>query len=305
MLPTAPTPSVREGFLAILVFGFALHLYNEDIHRIPLKLGRSLVHRLVSRDGNCTANQVIKTCNKEDLVKVLFVVDTVLGNRSNRRFARNSYAKRSFASPIHWLTVFNLVGNVTNEKGELAAEALSECRSFGDIVVLRKNGTGELLQPGKEQDTSSYLQFVPWILENCPHVDLVVFMQDSMIPHPYYLPNYRVRYMDHRPEAIHCHSLGGSTPPSFCHWWSVLMAKRPGLTPLLRDAFVQDSQINLNGLEGRDLTSYVSVDDSITMIYTIGAVLFYALPPNLTVSMLSLWKEMLRAPENNANYLRL
>ncbi|KAK8772271.1 hypothetical protein V5799_024485 [Amblyomma americanum] len=196
-----------------------------------------------------------------------------------------------------------MVGNVTDQKGELAATAHSKFRAYGDIVVPRKGRTCEILQLGRN-NTSSYLQFAPWILENCPQVDLVVFVQANVLPYPFYLPNYRVMHMNHRPEVIHCHGLG-DFPTSLCHAGSVVIAKKPGLELFSRKASVQGGKLILYKLEAKDLGSYLAVDDSRTMLYTVGVVVFYTFPRSVNVTMMSLWEEMMSAPENSPDYLRL
>lgn len=288
----------------ILILSPLLYLYHHDIQRLPFQLQAGLRDRLAFKDSDCRGMRVIKACAKEDLVKVLFVVDTVLERRPKRRFARNTYAKRSFASPISWLTVFRMMGNVTDQGGDLKPNARSECRAFGDIVVHRNGSTGEFVELEEGKNTSSYLQFVPWILDNCPHVDLVVFMQDRVIPHPFYLPNYRVIHMDHRPEVIHCHGVGG-LPTYFCQARSVVMVKKPGLAPFARNASQEEGWLILNGLEATDMRSYLAVDENMTMLYTAGAVVFYEVPQGLKLTMKSLWKEMMLAPENSPDFLRL
>ncbi|KAK8776682.1 hypothetical protein V5799_029973 [Amblyomma americanum] len=304
MLATIYKPSHSKNIFMVLVLGPLLYLYHHDVQRLPFQLRRRLTDALAFKDSNCTGMRVVEACGKEELVKVLFVVDTVLENRSNRRFARNAYAKRSFARPIHWLTVFRMMGNVTDEKGELAPKARSECRAFGDIVVHRNGSTGELLELEVGKNSSTYLQFVPWILDNCPNVDLVVFMQDNVIPNPFYLPNYRVMHMDHRPQVIHCHSFGG-VPTSLCKARSVVMAKKLGLKLFASKASAVEDELVLFGLEARDMGSYLSVDDNMTMLYTTGAVVFYAFPEGLNVTMMSLWEEVISAPQNSPDYLRL
>ncbi|KAK8778598.1 hypothetical protein V5799_020060 [Amblyomma americanum] len=228
MLRTIYKSTHRKSVFVVLIFGVLLYLYHIDYQPVPSQLRRRLMDRLIVRDGNCMGMRVINECGKQQYVKVLFVVDTALENGYNRLFARNSYAERSFAPPINWFTMFRMVGNVTDQKKELVAMARSECRAFGNIVVPRNGRTGEIFKLGRNNNTSSFLQFAPWILANCPNVYLVVFMQHNVLSYPFYLPNYRVVHIDHRPEVIHCHGLGDFLS-SLCHARSVVMANKPGV----------------------------------------------------------------------------
>ncbi|KAL1427305.1 hypothetical protein MTO96_017594 [Rhipicephalus appendiculatus] len=294
-------PSIRTGaFLAVLV-GSLVWTYWADMRLLALRTRRNVHHHFLFRDDYCEALSVLEICRHEELIKVLFVVDTELGNVAQRTFARQTYGKRSFARPLHWLTVFRMLGqNSTN----LPPSLQEECRVARDIVV--PDGRYAMAAPplpGSPQKPPTFLAFVPWILDSCPNVDMMVYMHDAVIPHPFYLPNYRVLHMDHQPQVIHCHGTGWST--AGCRPSSVLMTKKRGIEALAQNASEQEGHLVTGDLELRDIATYIAVNETMTLLYTIGAVLFFTYPPFLNVSMLSLWNDMMAAPENSPHHLRL
>ncbi|KAH6943595.1 hypothetical protein HPB50_024782 [Hyalomma asiaticum] len=328
MLPSGlqQLPSARASAFLVVLVGALLWTYWKDIHLYTRRVRRNMRNELLFRDDNCDALSAQEICEREELVKVLFVVDTELDNLERRNFARQTYARRRFASRIHWLTLFRMMGQ---NKSELPDQLTRECRTSRDIVVPEPAYATAALQPGGRKMPPTFLAFVPWIQENCPDVDLVVHMHDAVLPHPFYLPNYRVLHMDHQPQVplqsfeefvgrgktsfirrhhnapqvIHCHGTGLSTAE--CRSSSVLMTKRKGIEALAKNGSEQEGLLVTGNLEVRDISSYIAVNETMTMLYTIGAVIFYTYPPNLNVSMLSLWDEMMAAPENSPHYLRL
>ncbi|XP_070380410.1 uncharacterized protein [Dermacentor albipictus] len=297
---TRMLPRGRAALLVVLL-GALFYAYQEDVIRWATRARRSVGYQLFFRDSRCEALRVLRTCEREELVKVLFVVDSKPKNAKRRRFARRSYARRSFASPLKWLTVFRMRGNKTED--ELESLVRDECKTAGDMVVPRGPHAEIAAEPGSRKLAPTFLPFVSWILEKCPNVDLVVHMHDAVLPHPFYLPNYRVLHMDHQPQVIHCHSTGFTTAE--CNDSSVLMTKKQGIEALARNASEQEGLMVTGNLEVKNMASYIAVNETMTMLYTIGAVLFYTYPPNLNVSMMSLWEEMMAAPENSPHYLYL
>ncbi|XP_037523761.2 uncharacterized protein LOC119400955 [Rhipicephalus sanguineus] len=295
------TPSIRAGaFVAVLAVSL-VWTYWADMRLFALRARRTVHRDLLFRDDYCEALSVLEICRREELVKVLFVVDTELGNVAERSFARLTYGRRSFARPLHWLTVFRMMGQNSNR---LPPSLKEECRIARDIVVPGgRYATAAPPLPGSPKTPPTFLAFVPWILEHCPNVDLMVHMHDGVLPHPFYLPNYRVLHMDHQPQVIHCHGTGWST--AACRPSSVLMTKKKGIEALAQNASEQEGHLVTGDLEVRDIASYIALNETMTMLYTIGAVIFYTYPPNLNVSRLSLWNEMMAAPENSPHYLRL
>ncbi|XP_075724175.1 uncharacterized protein LOC142766835 [Rhipicephalus microplus] len=296
-----PCPSFRTGaFLVVLVVSL-VWTYWVDMRLFALRTRRTLHNHFLFRDDYCEALSVLETCRYEELVKVLFIVDTKLENVAERTFARRAYGKRSFARPLQWLTVFRMLGqNTTNIPPSLK----KECQNSRDIVVPEgRYATAAPPLPGSSKAPPTFLAFVPWILEQCPNVDLMVYMPDAVLPHPFYLPNYRVLHMDHQPQVIHCHGSGWST--AGCRPSSVLMTKKKGIEALAKNASEQEGYMVTGDLEVRDIASYIAVNETMTMLYTIGAVIFFTYQPDLNVSMMSLWKQMMAAPENSPHYLRL
>lgn len=291
----------RAGAFLVLLVGTLFYAYQDDVLRMAVRARRKVQGQLFFRDDKCEAVRVLKTCEREELLKVLFVVDTQPENVKQRRFARLSYARRSFSFPLHWLTVFRMLGN--NSEDELVSLVRDECHRAGDIVVPRGAHAATAPEPGAPKTPPTFLPFAAWILEKCPNVDLVVHMHDMVIPHPFYLPNYRVLHMDHQPQVIHCHGTGFRTAE--CQASSVLMTKKKGIEAIAQNASEQEGLLVTGNLEVRDMASYIAVNDSMTMLYTIGAVLFYTYPQNLSVSMMSLWEDMMAAPENSPHYLHL
>ncbi|KAL1427326.1 hypothetical protein MTO96_017614 [Rhipicephalus appendiculatus] len=293
--------STRAGVFFVLLAGSLVWTYWADMRLFALRTQRTVSRHFLFRDDYCEALSVLERCQHEELIKVLFVVDTELENVAERTFARLTYGGHSFARPLHWLTVFRMVGQNSTK---LPPVLKAECSAAGDIVV--PNGRYAMAAPplpGSPKKPPTFLAFVPWILDHCPNVDMMVYMHDAVIPHPFYLPNYRVLHMDHQPQVIHCHGTGWST--AGCRPSSVLMTKKKGIEALAQNASEQEGHLVTGDLELRDISSYIALNETITMLYTIGAVIFYTYPPNLNVSMLSLWNEMMAAPENSPRFLRL
>ncbi|KAL1427327.1 hypothetical protein MTO96_017615 [Rhipicephalus appendiculatus] len=294
-------PSTRAGVFLVLLVGSLVWTYWADMRLFAQRAERTVSRHLLFRDDYCEALSVLERCRHEELIKVLFVVDTKLKNLEQRTFARLTYGSHSFARPLHWLTVFRML---RRNSTKLPRALKAECRAARDIVVPDdRYAMAAPPPPGSPKRPPTFLAFVPWILENCPNVDMMVYMPDAVIPHPFYLPNYRVRHMDHQPQVIHCHGSGWST--AGCRPSSVLMTKKQGIEALAKKASEQEGHLVTEHLELRDISSYIALNETMTMLYTIGAVLFYTYPPDLNVSMLSLWNEMMAAPENSPRFLRL
>lgn len=281
---------VRQITFGLCVLGAVMvFFYYKDLYHSSFFVRSGEIER--PGDSKCSGMNVIEACRREELIKILFVTDTEVNHIEERNFARNSYATQNFARHLKWLTVFRLVetdfldGN--NEK-----YIVNECEKHGDIVASNRT-----------KSARTFHSFVSWILEYCPNVDLVVHMKDIVIPHPFYLPNYRVLHMDHQPEVIHCHYSGDSQ--AGCRHDSVLMTKKRGLQALAENATEVDGRIITESLTLKNMGSYVAINENMTLLYTIGAVIFYTYPPDIKESMMSLWTTMMSSPQNTPSDLRL
>ncbi|XP_029845913.2 uncharacterized protein LOC115328690 [Ixodes scapularis] len=273
------TPT-REILALFLVTGLAICFYESDIHKSAFFVQRP--RRVIANDISCNGTSVIEACRRADTIRVLFVVETNANNRGVRLFIRNSYAGPQFSSPLRWLTVLHI-------RGEPMPQMYRECSVYGDMVVLGPS--------------MGFLHFAPWILQHCPKVELVVSLEERFLPHPFYLPNYRILNMDHRRNTVHCvvRDVGGT------------QGCKPGVMVLWRSALEEFIETGTEGedrlvssrLPVMDMSSYVSTGENMTMLYTIGAVVFYRYPEGLNCTMRGLWRKVIKSPDNNPGDLWL
>ncbi|XP_064487408.1 uncharacterized protein LOC135399611 [Ornithodoros turicata] len=221
---------------------------------------------------SCVAQEVIRACSSSSPLRVLFFV--LSDSEDQRKLIRSTYAKPSFAHPIHWRTVF-----VTH--GPSLSSLSQECGLHGDMLVSIGN---------------TIPKFVTWAKKVCSNASLVVYMDQKVLPHPFYLAHYKRTRIQAKAQNFFC-------VPS---WTNGTMSCSP-LVIAFHGAMLENAEalenedpekpVHLARIE--DMRSFVAVNESMHMLYTVGAVVFFEHHERVELNWTTLWEATMMAEEND------